>query len=42
MECSNTFIGLNQWFSTFSLKGAKSSPKILLESRTKDILTQDK
>jgi len=29
------FHGLHQWFSTFSLKGAKSRPTILLESLTK-------
>jgi len=29
-----------QRFSTFSLEGAKSSLKTLLESRTKEILTQ--
>jgi len=31
---------LNQWFSTFSLKGAKSRLTTLLENPTKDILTQ--
>jgi len=34
--------GLEQWFSTFSLKGAKYSRMTLFESRTKDILTQVK
>jgi len=33
---------LKQWFSTFSLKGAKSRITTLLESRTKEILTQVK
>jgi len=31
----NVFLLLQQWFSTISLKGAKSRPTILLESRTK-------
>ena len=29
------FLLLQQWFTTISLKGAKSKPKILLEGRTK-------
>jgi len=29
------FLLLQQWFSTISLKGDKSRPTILLESRTK-------
>jgi len=29
-----------QWFATFSLSGAKFRPTILLESRTKKILTE--
>jgi len=31
---------ISQWFSTFSLKGAKSISTILWESRTKKIFTQ--
>jgi len=31
---------LTQWFSTFSVKGVKSRLTTLLESRTKQILTQ--
>ena len=31
---------LEQWFSTFSLNGAKSILTTLLESRTKEILIQ--
>jgi len=37
---THTHLTLGQWFSTFELKGAKSSPTTLLESRTKDILKQ--
>jgi len=36
------FENLYQWFSTFSLKGAKSRLTTLLESRTKEILAQVK
>ena len=33
-------VPLNQWFSTFSLKGVKSRLTTLLEGRTKEILTE--
>ena len=38
--CLRLLHSVSQWFSTFSLKGAKPRSMILWESRTKKILTQ--
>jgi len=38
--CLRLLHSFSQWFSTFSLKGAKSRPTILWESHTKNNLMQ--